>query len=89
VSKTTISARADTDPIMMADERFQKVVFVRHGVARHNIVGASPLDPTLVDPSLVYQGKREALDAGHKLQEWWRATQQNDVELVITSVSVQ
>ena len=79
---------------MYSSERVQKVVFVRHGVAKHNIpdptTGKAPnvRDPAMTDPSLVYQGKQQALHAGHRLQQWWQTTQQgNDVELVITSVS--
>eukprot|EP00533_Pseudo-nitzschia_delicatissima_P012069 CAMPEP_0197273638 /NCGR_PEP_ID=MMETSP1432-20130617/11546_1 /TAXON_ID=44447 /ORGANISM="Pseudo-nitzschia delicatissima, Strain UNC1205" /LENGTH=233 /DNA_ID=CAMNT_0042739325 /DNA_START=90 /DNA_END=791 /DNA_ORIENTATION=+ len=76
----------------MPTERFQKVVFVRHGVAKHNLPDPSTgklhnlRDPALTDPSLVYQGKQQALHAGVRLQEWWQATKQgNDVELVVTS----
>ena len=79
---------------MVSNERLQKVVFVRHGVAKHNIpdpfTGETPnlRDPSLTDPSLVYQGKQHALHAGQRLQEWWHATQHgNNVELVVTSVS--
>jgi broad specificity phosphatase PhoE len=74
------------------DERVQKVVFVRHGVARHNLVdpatGSHPNleDPHLLDPPLVYEGKKQALDAGERLRVWWRATQPGEnVELVVTS----
>ena len=79
---------------MYSSERVQKVVFVRHGVAKHNIpdptTGKAPnvRDPAMTDPSLVYQGKQQALHAGHRFQQWWQTTQQgNNVELVITSVS--
>jgi bisphosphoglycerate-dependent phosphoglycerate mutase len=81
---------------MISSERFQKVVFVRHGVAKHNLpdpsTGKTPnlRDPILTDPSLVYKGKQQALHAGHRLQEWWHATQHgNDIELVVTSVSTK
>ena len=83
-------------PIMDPNERFQRVVFVRHGIAKHNLpdpsTGEIPniRDPALTDPPLVYQGKQQALHAGLRLQEWWQATQHgNDVELVVTSVSLQ
>mmetsp|Transcript_2274 Transcript_2274/g.5393 ORF Transcript_2274/g.5393 Transcript_2274/m.5393 type:complete len:177 (+) Transcript_2274:259-789(+) len=82
----------------MSTERFQKVVFVRHGVAKHNLPDPSTgklhnlRDPALTDPSLVYQGKQQALHAGLRLQEWWHGSQRwqatkqvNDVELVVTS----
>ena len=79
---------------MNSSERVQKVVFVRHGVAKHNLpdpsTGQVPnvRDPAMTDPSLVYQGKQQALHAGLRLQEWWQATQHGtEVELVITSVS--
>mmetsp|Transcript_18115 Transcript_18115/g.41567 ORF Transcript_18115/g.41567 Transcript_18115/m.41567 type:complete len:235 (-) Transcript_18115:210-914(-) len=77
---------------MVSSERIQKVVFVRHGVARHNlpdsVTGERPNleDPGLFDPPLVYEGKQQALYAGHRLQEWWRATRHGEtVELVVTS----
>lgn len=86
--------------ITMSAERIQKVVFVRHGVAKHNLPDPSTgklhnlRDPALTDPSLVYQGKQQALHAGLRLKEWWHASQRwnaaqerNDVELVVTSVS--
>ena len=83
-------------PIMPSSERFQKVVFVRHGVAKHNLpdsfTGKMPnlRDPALLDPSLVYQGKQQALHAGHILQEWWGSTQQGkEIQLVVTSVSTK
>ena len=79
---------------MILNERFQKVVFVRHGVAKHNLPDPSTgnlpnlRDPILTDPALIYQGKQQALHAGQKLHKWWNATQhENDVELVVTSVS--
>lgn len=65
-------------------------------MAKHNLPDPSTgkhrnlRDPTLTDPSLVYQGKQQALHAGFRLQEWWQATQQgSDIELVVTSVSLQ
>ena len=81
---------------MTSNERFQKVVFVRHGVAKHNLpdpfTGKNPnlRDPSLTDPPLVHQGEQQALHAGQRLQEWWYATKErNGVDLVVTSVSVQ
>jgi bisphosphoglycerate-dependent phosphoglycerate mutase len=77
---------------MLGRDRVQKVVFVRHGVARHNLIdpitGARPNleDPKLLDPPLVYQGKQQALEAGERLRIWWKTTQLGeDVELVVTS----
>jgi bisphosphoglycerate-dependent phosphoglycerate mutase len=74
------------------NERVQKVVFVRHGVARHNLLdpetGTSQnlLDSHLLDPPLVYRGKQQALDAGERLRLWWRTTQLGaNIELVVTS----
>eukprot|EP00536_Pseudo-nitzschia_multiseries_P001727 jgi/Psemu1/250938/estExt_Genewise1Plus.C_220081 len=78
--------------LLSSTERVQKVVFVRHGVARHNlpdsVTGEMPNleDPGLIDPPLVYQGKQQALYAGYRLQEWWQAKQPGEtVELVVTS----
>lgn len=68
------------------------MVFVRHGVARHNLLdpvtGNRPNleNPRLLDPPLVYQGKQQALDAGERLRVWWRTFQLGkNVELVVTS----
>lgn len=54
--------------------RIQKLIFIRHGVARHNIrdpaTGQGPNlhDPALWDPPLVYDGKVQALQAGERLR---------------------
>ena len=70
--------------------RKQTVVFVRHGIAQHNIInphtGRTPdlMDPSLLDPPLVRDGKFQAIDMGEKLRLWWN-TMQGDVELVIAS----
>jgi bisphosphoglycerate-dependent phosphoglycerate mutase len=69
------------------EERVQKVVFVRHGIALHNLPDSNLSDPKLFDPPLIYQGKKQALHTGHRLQEWCRASSQKEVELVVTSVS--
>lgn len=69
----------------------QTIVFVRHGVARHNVLddkGNPPNlnDPDLFDPPLLLEGKRQALDAGQRLRIWWHTTQVGEhLELVITS----
>jgi bisphosphoglycerate-dependent phosphoglycerate mutase len=73
-------------------KKVQKVVFVRHGVARHNLndplTGQPPIleDPAWMDPPLVYQGKAQALEAGERLRIWWRTTQGGEkLELIFTS----
>jgi hypothetical protein len=71
-------------------EKIQTVVFVRHGVAKHNLYvdGRPPNleDPMLFDPSLVYDGKKQALDVGESLRIWWDTTQTGErIELVVTS----
>ncbi len=74
------------------EERIQKVAFVRHGIARHNLwdpVTQQPPrldDPDLLDPPLVYQGKLQALEAGERMKTWWRTTQLGEeIDLIITS----
>lgn len=74
------------------EEKIQTVLFIRHGVARHNLVdpatGEHPnlRDPTLLDPPLVDRGKMQAVDAGERIRIWWDTTQVGEkVELVITS----
>jgi broad specificity phosphatase PhoE len=43
-----------------------RIYFVRHGLALHNVLEAGHCNDTFVlDPVLVAQGHREALDAGH------------------------
>ena len=72
------------------NRRVQTIMFVRHGVAKHNLRDPNtnlPLnlhDPSLLDPSLVLQGKQQALEAGDLIRQWFR-TQNLDIELVITS----
>jgi phosphohistidine phosphatase SixA len=77
---------------MSSSVKIQKVVFVRHGVARHNLLdpvtGQRPNleDPALFDPPLVFHGKQQALEVGERLKMWRDSTQLGDeVELVITS----
>jgi hypothetical protein len=71
-------------------EKIQTVVFVRHGVAKHNLhVDGKPPnleDPMLFDPPLVFEGKKQALDVGERLRIWWHTTQTGEqIELVVTS----
>jgi hypothetical protein len=69
----------------------QSIVFVRHGIARHNLLddkGNPPNlnNPELFDPPLVLEGKKQAFDAGERLRIWWHTTQVGEhLELVITS----
>lgn len=71
--------------------RKQTVVFVRHGVARHNIInpqtGKPPdlTDPNLLDPPLVRDGKFQAIIVGERLKAWWINEQGSDAQLVISS----
>ena len=74
------------------EERVQTVVFVRHGIAQHNLydprTGRPPNleDPALFDPPLVLEGKRQVLEAGERLRTWWSTTQLGEpIELVVTS----
>jgi hypothetical protein len=79
-------------PGSSSEERIQLVAFVRHGVARHNLldpVSQQPPrleDPDLWDPPLVYQGKLQALEAGERTRIWWKTTQLGEeIELIVTS----
>jgi Histidine phosphatase superfamily (branch 1) len=69
----------------------QTIAFIRHGVARHNVIdrhGNPPnlKNPELFDPPLILQGKMQAVEVGEKLRIWWRTTQVGEyIELVITS----
>lgn len=67
-------------------ERIQAVMFLRHGIATHNLrdplTGQTPNlhDPNLWDPSLVDDGMKQALDAKSRLMHVL-----NRVELVVAS----
>lgn len=79
-TKTTTAAAA-------SPTRVQKLILIRHGVAKHNlpdpVTGNRPNlhDPALFDPPLVYQGKQQALEAGEKLRTWLLRTTQGAIEL--------
>jgi len=70
--------------------RIQTIVFLRHGVAQHNLLSRDNKrpnleDPALWDPPLVTQGKVAALHEA--IQTWWKRTQRGEsIELVITSI---
>ena len=73
-------------------EKTQTIVFLRHGVAKHNLLDektrtpADVKDPNLFDPPLVLEGKRQALESGDRIRVWWHTTQAGEqLELVITS----
>jgi broad specificity phosphatase PhoE len=76
------------DPPEAEGERVQTIMFLRHGVAKHNlldpITGAPPnlRDPKLWDPPLISQGMKQALAVRERLAN--NAAFQN-VNLVITS----
>ena len=83
---------ASTGAVDWTGEKIQTIVFLRHGIARHNLIdprtGHMPNleDPALLDPSLVRDGRLQASDAGERLHIWWHTTQLGErVELVITS----
>mmetsp|Transcript_179 Transcript_179/g.216 ORF Transcript_179/g.216 Transcript_179/m.216 type:complete len:232 (-) Transcript_179:1506-2201(-) len=73
------------------EEKRQTIVFMRHGVAQHNVLdkdGRPPSlkDPEMFDPPLVAEGKCQVLDAGERLRIWWHTTQMGEqIELVICS----
>jgi len=82
----TASANAERE-----QQRVQTVVFVRHGVARHNVLGADGRrpnleDPALWDPPLLLEGKLGAVQVGQAIQTWWRTTQAGEqIDLIVTS----
>ena len=64
--------------------RTQTIVFLRHGVAAHNFRGAELTSPSLFDPSLTYDGKLAAVNAGERIKHWWR--QHNaSIDLILCS----
>ena len=72
--------------------RKQKICFVRHGIAKHNLpdslTGGPPniKSPQLFDPPLVYDGKKLALETGERIKRWWHTTQLGEeIELIVTS----
>lgn len=70
-------------------ERIQNIVFVRHGVAQHNVLsrdGRRPNleDPALLDPPLLTEGKLSSVRAGEAIQAWWRLGGER-IELIVTS----
>ena len=90
--KTPSNMQADNTSNTTKRVRKQTVVFVRHGIARHNIIdpetGKTPNleDPSLLDPPLLRDGKFQAVDVGERLRAWWDTTQGGRrIELVISS----
>jgi broad specificity phosphatase PhoE len=68
------------------EERSQIVVFLRHAAAAHNFHGADICSSHFFDPSLVFQGKIAALEAGERIFNWWRESHpEKSINLVITS----
>ena len=71
--------------LMSTDQgRSQRVIFLRHGVAQHNFHGADLHSPALVDPSLTYEGKLGAVQAGERVRQWLRRHEER-IELVVCS----
>ncbi len=71
-------------------ERIQTVVFLRHGVAKHNVIdpttGKQPVG--LLDPPLIVTGKTAAVQAGCTIQSWWKNcsnSSSDSIELIVTS----
>lgn len=70
-------------------ERIQNIVFLRHGVAQHNVLdrrGKRPNleDPALLDAPLITEGKVGAVLAGDAVQAWWKKGNEQ-IELIVTS----
>ena len=77
---------------MQQQERVQTVLFMRHGVARHNLRDrktGQPVnhrDPSMVDPPLVYEGHVGAIQAGQNIRVLMSAaTTPFAFELVVAS----
>lgn len=73
-------------------ERIQTVVFIRHGIAVHNIRDPRKeckddhRDPRFWDPPLVYQGILGAVEAGRNVRAWMNDyTKHRNIELLVTS----
>ena len=74
----------------MTEQRVQTVLFMRHGIASHNIrhrgQESDPhRDPNMADPTLIYDGQIGAIDAGHHIRCWIRDVSRAPFELLITS----
>ena len=55
-------------PGSAAESTDTRVYFVRHGLALHNVIGPGHCqDEEFLDPPLVSEGRRQALDLGHHL----------------------
>ena len=66
--------------------RVQKVIFVRHAVAFHNLPGSDIRSPEMFDPALIPQGKIGAIQAGDRIQRWWRHNHGNaKIDSIIVS----
>eukprot|EP00934_Nitzschia_sp_Nitz4_P000252 Nitzschia sp. Nitz4//scaffold41_size133979//51842//52612//NITZ4_003343-RA/size133979-snap-gene-0.102-mRNA-1//1//CDS//3329551458//252//frame0 len=76
---------------MEVEEKIQRVAFIRHGVAKHNVLDAAGNRPDIHtieywDPPLLYQGKRQALEAGERLKLWWKSAFKGEqIQLIVTS----
>jgi hypothetical protein len=63
-------------------ERKQTVVFLRHGVALHNVLDArsgrppDSRDPALWDPPLTLEGRMASIRSGSEIHSWWRRQRQ-------------
>jgi broad specificity phosphatase PhoE len=75
---------------MAESERTQTIIFVRHGVALHNLrvgnIAPDLTNPYFLDPSLVPYGVQQAADAGEKIRRWLEQRHGRDrVDLALTS----
>jgi phosphohistidine phosphatase SixA len=70
----------------MTDEICQIVVFMRHGVAVHNVLDHRDkvLDPKLIDPPLLIEGKIRSLQKGYIIQQWFLKRNET-IDLIVTS----
>ena len=85
MSTTTATTTTTSHPPQV---HCQMVVFLRHGVAQHNYRGADLTSPTLFDPSLTFQGKLGAVQAGEKIKAWLLLNRQSTTSEASSSSSL-
>ena len=87
MTTTTTTTTTAPPPSSTPTTMTQTVVFLRHGVAEHNVHGANLTSPSLWDPSLTLEGKVSSVRAGERIKQWLRQQQkqQQQQQSIITS----